>query len=96
MSIDEIERLTDGQIVARRNMRLGVWAGMRLGLRGDRLSAYARDVMDADYIKPGPDDMVEKITGDFEAKGVDYPADLILLDIQRIERTVRAEFMATD
>jgi hypothetical protein len=96
MSLDEIERLTDGQIIARRNLRLGIWAGMRLGLRGESLSAYAQDVMDSDYIKAGPDDMIEKITTDFEDRGVDYPCDLILMEVQRIERQVRAEFMATD
>ena len=46
--------LTDGQVIARRNMRLGIWAGMRLGLRDDRLSRYARDVMDADYAQARP------------------------------------------
>lgn len=96
MSLDEIERLTDDQVVARRNLRLGVWAGMRLGLRGDKLSAYARDVMDADYRLPGPHDVVEKIAEDFDERGVDCPRDLILMEVQRIERQVRMEFMATD
>ena len=96
MSIDEIETLTDGQVVARRNLRLGLWAGMRLGLRGDALTAYAQDVMEADHIKAGPADVVEKIAADFEDRGVDYPHDLILMEVQRLERQVRAEFTATD
>lgn len=96
MSLDEIERLTDDQVVARRNLRLGVWAGMRLGLRGDRLSAYARDVMEADYRLPGPQDVVDKIAADFDDCGVDCPRDLILMEVQRIERQVRLEFTATD
>jgi len=96
MSLDNIERHTDGQVIARRNMRIGLWAGMRLGLREDRLSRYARDVMDADYRKPGPDDVVEKIRADFDKHGVEFGEDLIRMEIQRIERQVRAELMATD
>ena len=96
MSLDNIERHTDGQVIARRNMRIGLWAGMRLGLWEDRLSRYARDVMDADYRKPGPDDVVEKIRTDFDKHGVEFGEDLIRMEIQRIERQVRAELMATD
>ena len=96
MSIDEIERLTDDQVVARRNMQLGVWAGMRLGFRGDRLSAYTREVMDADFRLPGPWDVIEKIAEDFEERGVDCPRDLIMMEVQRIERDVRRQFTMTD
>ncbi len=31
MSIEEIEMHTEGQVIGRRNLRLGLWAGMRLG-----------------------------------------------------------------
>ncbi|MCB1378094.1 MAG: DUF1476 family protein [Alphaproteobacteria bacterium] len=94
--LDEIEMQTQDQIIARRNLRLGIWAGMRLGFRGERLSQYAQDVMAADYRLPGPDDVIEKITDDFEDRGVDYPIDLIRLEMQRLERQVRAELSATD
>ena len=96
MSLDEIETHTDGQIIARRNLRLGLWAGMRLGFRGDRLADYARDVMDADYRLPGTDDVIAKINSDFEERGVEFPQDLIRLEMQRIERQVRSELLATD
>ncbi len=96
MTFHDIERHTDGQVIARRNMRIGLWAGMRLGLRDDRLSRYAREVMDADYQRPGPDDVVEKIRADFDEHGVEFADDLILMEIQRVERQVRAELLATD
>lgn len=96
MSLDELERHTDGQVVALRNMRFGLWAGMRLGFRGERLSDYARDVMDADYVVPGPDDVIAKVRVDFDHCGVDFPCDLIRLELQRIERQVRSELLATD
>ena len=96
MSLDEIEFRTDGQVIARRNMRLGLWAGMRLGLRGERLTDYARDVMDADYLLPGPEDVVRKIRADFDEHGVEFSTDLIRMELQRIERQVRAELITTD
>ena len=96
MTFDDFEHLTADQVVARRNMRIGYWAGMRLGLRGERLSAYARDVMQADYELPGPQDVVNKISLDFSEHGVDFPADLILMELQRVESQVRREFTMTD
>jgi hypothetical protein len=40
--------------------------------------------------------VVQKIADDFEEHGVDYPTDMIMMEIQRIERQVRTELMATD
>lgn len=96
MTLDEIESHTDGQIIARRNMRLGLWAGMRLGLRDHRLADYARDVMTADYRVAGPDDVIAKIRVDFDDHGVDIFEDLIQLELQRLERQLRCELLATD
>lgn len=96
MSLDEIERATQDSIVARRNMMLGIWAGMRLGLRGDRLALYARDVMDADYREPGPYDVVSKIADDFDLHGVDLDATTIIGQMKQIERNLRSEMLVTD
>ena len=96
MSLDEIEYQTEGQIIAKRNMWLGLWAGMRLGLRDNRLADYARDVMAADYRVPGPDDVIAKIRVDFDDNGVDLPEDRIRLELQRFERQLRCELLATD
>ena len=50
MTLPEIERLSEGSIIARRNRLIGNWAGMRLGYRGDRLSHYANDIMDVNSL----------------------------------------------
>ena len=44
----------------------------------------------------GPEDVIARIRSDFEEHGVDYPTDMIMMEIQRIERQVRTELMATD
>ena len=61
--LPEIERLSEGSIIARRNRLIGTWAGMRLGFRGDRLSHLSNKV--------------------------DLPPDLIVLELERIERNLR-------
>ena len=56
---------------ARRNKLLGLWAAEKLGLSGDEAAAYAKDVVMADFEKPGEEDVFEKIRKDFDAKNVE-------------------------
>ena len=55
---------------ARRNRLLGLWAAEQMGITGDAAQAYAREVIKADLIEPGEEDVFRKIRGDFDAKGV--------------------------
>jgi hypothetical protein len=96
MSLGEMELNTDGAIVARRNLMLGIWAGMRLGLRGDRLSQYAHDVMQADWTLPGPGDVIGKIVADFDEHGVDLDPQAVSAQLLYFERKARAEMLVTD
>jgi hypothetical protein len=57
---------------ARRNRLLGLWAAEKLGLSGDAATAYARDVVTADFEEAG-DGVFRKITGDLGAKGLVVP-----------------------
>jgi hypothetical protein len=56
---------------ARRNKLLGMWAGEKLGLSGDALAAYAKEVVAADFEEAGDDDVVRKVVADFKAKNID-------------------------
>ena len=56
------------KVFARRNKLLGLWAAPQLGR--DDADAYAREVIQADFEKPGEDDVFDKIRKDFDAKGV--------------------------
>lgn len=57
----------------RRNKLLGQWIARELlGLEGDAVEAYAKDVVASDLDEPGPDDVVRKVMADIEAKGVDF------------------------
>lgn len=56
---------------ARRNKLLGLWAAELLGLKDEAADAYAREVIESDFEEAGDDDVLRKVHGDFEAKGVD-------------------------
>lgn len=57
--------------MARRNKLLGLWAAEKLGLEGAEAEAYAKEVVKADFERPGDEDVYEKVMGDFQAKNVD-------------------------
>lgn len=55
---------------ARRDKLVGLWAAQLLGLAGDEAEAYAKSVVIADLEEAGDEDVIRKILGDFDAKGV--------------------------
>ena len=60
---------TEGYVVARRNLLIGLWAGRQLGFSGAELEAYARDVVASDRDEPGHEDMLRKLRADFAKAG---------------------------
>jgi hypothetical protein len=51
---------------ARRNRLLGLWAAEKLGIAGDAASAYAKEVVAADFEPAG---VLPKVLSDLTAKG---------------------------
>lgn len=74
---------------ARRNKLLGLWAAELMDIEGEGAAAYAREVIESDFDEPGDDDVLKKVLGDFQAKGVECNADRLrkkmdeLLDVAR-------------
>jgi len=56
---------------ARRNKLLGLWAANLLGIHGTEAETYAKAVVKADMEKPGDQDVVDKLLGDFKERGID-------------------------
>jgi hypothetical protein len=54
----------------RRNRLLGLWAADQMGLTGDAATAYAKDVVAADFEEAGDADVVRKVIADLTARGV--------------------------
>ena len=55
---------------ARRNKLLGLWVAEKLGMSGDAASAYAKDVVAAEFEDAGDADVVRKVLADLAAKSV--------------------------
>jgi hypothetical protein len=53
---------------ARRNRLLGLWVAEQIGRSGDAATAYAKEVVAADFEEGGG--VIRKVTGDLAAKGV--------------------------
>ena len=55
---------------ARRNKMLAEWASTLLGISGDGVAEYVKEVRRADFAEAGDDDVFRKLRADFDAKGV--------------------------
>ncbi len=54
---------------SRRNKLLAQWAGAKMGVAGDAMDAYIKEVRKADLAAAGDDDVFQKVKADFAAKG---------------------------
>lgn len=57
------------KVNARKNKLLGLWAAGQLGKSGADAEAYAKDVVMADFEKPGDSDVIHKLMHDLAAAG---------------------------
>lgn len=81
------------KVQARANKRLGLWAAGKLGLEGDKAAAYALEVVDADFEEAGTDDVIRKVKGDFDAKGVAIEDVEIKKQLHHFEGEARKEIV---
>jgi hypothetical protein len=65
-ALDEEQKF---KAMARRNRLLGLWAAEKLGISGDAATAYAKEVVAADFEQPGDGDVLHKVLKDLTAKG---------------------------
>ncbi|MSP66765.1 MAG: DUF1476 domain-containing protein [Alphaproteobacteria bacterium] len=56
---------------SRRNKLFGLWAAELLGLSAAAAETYAKEVVIADFDRPGDGDVVDKVLRDLKAKGID-------------------------
>ena len=56
---------------ARRNRLLGLWAAEMLGKTGDDATAYATEVVKADFQEAGDEDVFRKVKGDLGDRATD-------------------------
>lgn len=82
------------KITARRNKLLGLWVAAQLGKSGADADAYAKEVVAADFDKPGDDDVIVKVLKDLEGKGINFDMDAIRKKLLTFGGEARAQIEA--
>ena len=78
---------------ARRNKLLGLWAAEQMGISGEGAEAYAKEVVIADFERPGDDDVLEKVLKDLTGKGLDVSERKVRKEMDRLMEIARQEVM---
>jgi hypothetical protein len=79
---------------ARRNRLLGLWAAEKLGITDDAATAYAKDVVTADFEETGDGDVLRKVMADFAAKNVAITEQAIRAKMNELAAMAAAEVKA--
>lgn len=79
------------KVQARRNKLLGLWAADKLGLTEAEGEAYAKEVVKSDFDEPGDDDVLRKVHGDLEGKGLDISEHMVRKEMDRLLEVAREE-----
>ncbi len=82
------------KIAARRNKLLGQWAAGLLSLDADATEAYAKEVVKSDFDEPGDDDVLRKVLGDLEGKGLETSEHLVRKEMDRLLAVARDQVMS--
>jgi hypothetical protein len=89
----KVDQDTQFKIMARRNKLLGEWAAGQMGLSGDAVASYARDVVSADFDRAGDGDVVEKVLADLAAKGVTLTERDLRKKLDELQGVARAQIV---
>ena len=78
---------------ARKNKLLGLWAAGLMGKSGADADAYAKEVVVADFDRPGDSDVIEKLAKDLAAAGKPMDAQAIRKQAERLLPAAKEQVM---
>ena len=81
------------KVNARKNKLLGLWAAGLMGKSGADAEAYAKDVVLADYEKPGDSDVIEKLVKDLAAAGKPMEDHTVRKQAERLAAEAKDQLM---
>lgn len=81
------------KISARRNKLLGLWAAERMGMSGASAEEYAKEVVAADFDKPGDEDVLKKVLNDLTEKGLGITGIGVRKQMDKLTETAREQIM---
>ena len=76
---------------ARRNKLFGLWAAEQMGLTGDSADSYGKEVVIADFERPGDDDVLEKVQKDLKNAGLDADRHRLRKEMDRLIEIAREQ-----
>lgn len=82
------------KVNARKNKLLGLWAASLLGKAGADAESYAKDVVMADFEKPGDSDVIHKLMKDLAAAGKPMEDHTIRKQGERMMEEAKKQVMA--
>lgn len=75
------------------NKLLGLWAAEQMGLSGADADAYAKTVIEADYERPGHDDVVQKVLRDLTDRKIDVTEHIIRKKMEELLSVAKTQIM---
>ncbi|MDX6750539.1 DUF1476 domain-containing protein [Geminicoccaceae bacterium 1502E] len=89
------DREVEFKVRNRRNKLFGLWvAETHLGLSGEAATAYAKDVVMADFELPGDEDLFTKVNADLEKAGRNVSRHLLEKHLKECEGSARDQVMS--
>jgi len=79
------------RVEVRRNKLLGLWAAEQMGITGESADAYAKEVVIADFERPGDEDVLEKVLKDLTDKGLDVSAHRVRKEMDQLMEVAREQ-----
>lgn len=76
---------------ARRNKLVGLWAAGLMGKSGDAATAYAMEVVNADFEEAGVEDVVRKVVADLAGKA---SADEVRAKLKEMLPVAKAQLLS--
>ena len=81
------------KVNARRNKLLGLWAAGLMGKSGADADAYAKEVVLADFDKPGDSDVMAKLVKDLAAAGKPTEEHTVRKQAERLMDDAKKQLM---
>ena len=79
------------KLKAKRNKLLGEWAGETL--QKENLEEYIKEVRESNLVKPGDEDIIEKIMKDFSSNNKEITREELLQKFTECEKKAREELI---
>jgi hypothetical protein len=81
------------RVTTRKNKLLGLWAAGLMGKSGAEAEAYAKEVVMAEFEKPGDSDVMHKLMRDLAAAGKPTEAHTIAKQAERLLPEAKKQVM---